>query len=150
MNDQRRTVELWADGACSGNPGPGGWAAILRCDGHERELSGGEPQTTNNRMELQSVIEGLRALTRPAHVVVHTDSSYVERAFTDGWLDSWQRNGWRTKAKKDVKNRELWEELLALTQQHQVEFKRVKGHSGIELNERVDEMAVAERDRQPR
>lgn len=143
-------MELWADGACSGNPGPGGWAAILRCDGHERELSGGEPQTTNNRMELRSVIEGLRALTRPVHVIVHTDSSYVERPFSDGWLDSWQRNGWRTKDKKDVKNRELWEELLALTQQHQVEFKRVKGHSGIELNERVDELAVAERDRQPR
>ena len=143
-------MELWADGACSGNPGPGGWAAILRCDGHERELSGGEPETTNNRMELRSVIEGLRALKRPVHVVVHTDSSYVERAFTDGWLASWQRNGWRTKDRKDVKNRELWEELLGLTQQHQVEFKRVKGHSGIELNERVDQLAVAERDLQPR
>lgn len=141
-------VELWADGACSGNPGPGGWAAILRYDGHERELSGGEPQTTNNRMELRSVIEGLRALTRPVHVIVHTDSSYVERAFTDGWLDSWRRNGWRTKDRKDVKNRELWEELLEQTQRHQVEFKRVKGHSGIELNERVDELAVVERDRQ--
>jgi ribonuclease HI len=143
-------VELWADGACSGNPGPGGWATILRWNGHERELSGGEPQTTNNRMELRSVIEGLRALTRPVHVIVHTDSSYVERAFTDGWLSSWQQNGWRTKDKKDVKNRDLWEELFALTQKHQVEFKRVKGHSGIELNERVDELAVAERDRQPR
>jgi ribonuclease HI len=143
-------VELWADGACSGNPGPGGWATILRWNGHERELSGGEPQTTNNRMELRSVIEGLRTLTRPVRVIVHTDSSYVERAFTDGWLTSWQGNGWRTKDKKDVKNRDLWEELYTLTQKHQVAFKRVKGHSGIELNERVDELAVAERDRQPR
>jgi ribonuclease HI len=150
VDDEPTTVELWADGACSGNPGPGGWATVLRWNGHERELSGGEPQTTNNRMELRSVIEGLRALTRPVHVIVHTDSSYVERAFTDGWLTSWQSNGWRTKDKKDVKNRELWEELLALTQQHQVEFKRVKGHSGIELNERVDELAVVERDRQAR
>jgi ribonuclease HI len=150
VDEEPRTVELWADGACSGNPGPGGWATILRWNGHERELSGGEPQTTNNRMELRSVIEGLRALTRPVHVIVHTDSSYVERAFTDGWLTSWQRNGWRTKDRKDVKNRDLWEELFALTQQHQVEFKRVKGHSGIELNERVDELAVVERDRQPR
>jgi ribonuclease HI len=148
VSDEQQVVELWADGACSGNPGPGGWAAILRYDGHERELSGGEPQTTNNRMELRSVIEGLRALTRPVHVIVHTDSSYVERAFTDGWLDSWRRNGWRTKDRKDVKNRELWEELLEQTQRHQVEFKRVKGHSGIELNERVDELAVVERDRQ--
>ena len=150
MSEEPQTVELWADGACSGNPGPGGWATVLRWNGHERELSGGEPQTTNNRMELRSVIEGLRALTRPVHVIVHTDSSYVERAFTDGWLTSWQSNGWRTKDRKDVKNRDLWEELFALTQKHQVEFKRVKGHSGIELNERVDELAVAERDRQPR
>jgi ribonuclease HI len=99
-------VELWTDGACSGNPGPGGWAALLRWRGHERELSGGEPQTTNNRMELMGLIEGLRALQRPSHVAVHTDSSYIERAITDGWLRRWQANGWKTSARKDVANRD--------------------------------------------
>jgi len=142
------TVELWTDGACSGNPGPGGWAAVLRWNGHERELVGGEPETTNNRMELQSVIEGLAAITRPMHVIVHTDSAYIEQAFTQGWLKSWQRNGWRTAAKQPVKNRDLWERLAALAEQHRVEFRRVKGHSGIELNDRVDRLAVEERDRQ--
>ncbi len=140
------TVELWTDGACSGNPGPGGWAAILRWNDHERELSGGEPQTTNNRMELQSVIEGLAALSRPMRVVVHTDSAYVEQAFTQGWLAGWQRNGWRTAGKKAVKNQDLWERLAELVDGHTIEFRRVKGHSGIELNERVDRLAVEQRD----
>ena len=101
-------VELWTDGACSGNPGPGGWAAILRWNGHERELTGGDPQTTNNRMELMSVIEGLEALSRPMKVFVHTDSAYIEQAFTQRWLQGWRRNGWLTAAKKPVKNRDLW------------------------------------------
>jgi ribonuclease HI len=142
------TVELWADGACSGNPGPGGWAAILRWNGHEREISGGEPLTTNNRMELQSVIEGLAAISRPMDVIVHTDSSYVEGAFTRGWLDQWQRNGWRTAGKQPVKNRDLWERLAEEASRHRVVFRRVRGHAGVELNERADQLAVAERDRQ--
>ncbi len=111
-------VELWTDGACSGNPGPGGWAALLRAGEHERVLSGGEPLTTNNRMELKSVVEGLRALNRPCRVRVHLDSSYVKNAFTNGWLARWQRNGWTTSGKQPVKNRELWQELLAEASRH--------------------------------
>jgi len=139
-------VEIWTDGACSGNPGPGGWAAILRLGDREREISGGEPATTNNRMELQAVVEGLNALTRPVRAVVHTDSAYLERAFTDGWLERWKRNGWRTSARKPVANRDLWEALDAAVQQHVVRFERVDGHSGVELNERADLLAVAARD----
>jgi len=134
-------MELWTDGACSGNPGPGGWGAILRWGDHERELSGGEPDTTNNRMELMSVI------TRPMHVVIHTDSSYVEQAFTKGWLRGWQQNGWRTADKKPVKNQDLWQRLAEEAARHTVEFRRVRGHTGIELNERADQLAAAERDR---
>lgn len=141
------TVELWTDGACSGNPGPGGWAAILLWNGHERELTGGEPQTTNNRMELMSVIEGLEALSRPMQVFVHTDSAYIEQAFTQRWLQGWRRNGWLTAAKKPVKNRDLWERLDAAVDGHDVEFVRVKGHAGIELNERADQLACEQRDR---
>lgn len=140
-------VELWTDGACSGNPGPGGWAAILRWNGHERELSGGEADTTNNRMELMSVIMGLAAITRPMDVIIHTDSSYVEQAFTRGWLDTWRRNGWRTAARQPVKNQDLWERLYEEASRHQVMFRRVAGHAGIELNERADQLAVIERDR---
>jgi ribonuclease HI len=136
-------VELWADGACSGNPGPGGWGAVLRLGDRVRELSGGDPQTTNNRMELTAVLEGLRALTRPVDVVIHVDSSYVERAFTQGWLEGWRRNGWRTAGKQPVKNRDLWEQLAAEVERHRVTWKRVKGHSGVELNERADALAVA-------
>jgi ribonuclease HI len=139
-------VELWTDGACSGNPGPGGWAAILRYGGRERELTGGEPATTNNRMELMAVVEGLRALTRPVPVVVHTDSAYVERAFTDGWLRRWKANGWRTAGKKPVANRDLWEALDEAASNHRVTFRRVDGHRGVELNERADVLAVAARD----
>ncbi len=141
-------VELWADGACSGNPGPGGWAALLRMGAHERELSGGEALTTNNRMELTGVIEGLLALTRPCRVQVHVDSSYVKNAFTHGWLARWQQTGWRGRDKQPVKNQELWERLLAEAGRHQLEWVKVKGHAGVELNERVDRLACAERDRQ--
>jgi len=140
-------VELWTDGACSGNPGPGGWAALLRVGQHERVLSGGEPLTTNNRMELTSVVEGLRALKRPCQVQVHLDSSYVKNAFTNGWLTRWQRNGWTTSGKQAVKNRELWEQLLAEVSRHSIEWVKVAGHAGVELNERVDRLACAERDR---
>jgi ribonuclease HI len=141
--------ELWTDGACSGNPGPGGWAAILvarRPDGSvakQLELSGGDPATTNNRMELQAVIEGLRALTRPSTVAVHIDSSYVMDAIVKRWYDGWRARGWRTAGKQPVKNRELWEALLAALEPHTVTWRKVRGHAGVELNERCDELAVA-------
>jgi ribonuclease HI len=138
-------VELWTDGACSGNPGPGGWAAILRWRGQERELSGGEAATTNNRMELMGVIEGLRALQRPSDVKILTDSAYLEKAFTEGWLERWKRNGWRTAAKKPVANQDLWEAFDAATDGHRIRFHRVAGHAGVELNERADRLAVAAR-----
>jgi ribonuclease HI len=144
----RADVELWTDGACSGNPGPGGWAALLLAGEHERVLSGGELLTTNNRMELRSVVEGLRALKRPCRVLVYLDSSYVKNAFTNGWVARWQRNGWSTTAKQPVKNKELWEELIAEIARHEIEWVKVAGHAGVELNERVDRLACAERDRQ--
>jgi ribonuclease HI len=142
-------VELWTDGACSGNPGPGGWAAILvarRADGSaakQLELSGAEPATTNNRMELQAVIEGLRALQRPAQVTVHIDSSYVMDAITKRWHVAWAARGWRTAAKQPVKNQDLWEALLAELERHEVAWQKVRGHAGVALNERCDELAVA-------
>ena len=140
-------VELWTDGACSGNPGPGGWGAILIWNGHERELSGGEADTTNNRMELMSVIMGLAAITRPMDVVINTDSAYVEQAFMKGWLEQWRRNGWRTASKQAVKNQDLWQRLAEEAARHNVSFQRVRGHTGVEMNERADQLAVAERDR---
>jgi ribonuclease HI len=120
---------------------------LLRAGDHERVVSGGDPLTTNNQMELTAVLEGLRALKRPCRVRIHVDSSYVKNAFTSGWIENWQRNGWRTSGKKAVKNRELWEALLAEVQRHQVEWVKVKGHFGVELNERVDQLACVERDR---
>jgi len=140
-------VEWWPDGACSGNPGAGGWAALLRMGKHERVLSGGESRTTNNRMELSGVVHGLRALTRPCLVRVHVDSNYVKNAFTNGWLARWQRNGWTTSDKQPVKNRELWQELVAEAARHEIEWLKVAGHAGVTLNERVDRLACAERDR---
>jgi len=137
-------VELWTDGACSGNPGgPGGWAALLRMGSSERELSGGERESTNNRMELKAVIEGLRALTRPVAVTIHIDSSYVMKAFVEGRISNWQANGWMTKAKKPVANRDLWEELLAQDSRHDITWVKETSHVGVELNERVDRLAVA-------
>ncbi len=140
-------VVIWTDGACSGNPGPGGWAAILVWNGSERELSGGERDTTNNRMELMGPLEALRALSRPSTVVVKTDSAYLQRAFTDGWLARWKRNGWQTSGKTPVANRDLWEQLDALVGRHTVTFERVKGHAGVDMNERADRLAVAARER---
>ena len=140
-------VTLYTDGACSGNPGPGGWCAILICRGHEKVLSGGEEQTTNNRMELCGVIEGLRALTRPCRVNVFTDSSYIANAFNKNWLGAWKARGWKKADKSPVLNPELWQELDALTAKHEVSFTLVKGHSGVEDNERCDAVAVAERDK---
>jgi ribonuclease HI len=139
-------VQLIADGAVSGNPGPGGWAAILISGEHRRELSGGVPVTTNNRMELMGVIEGLRALTRPCTVEVLSDSAYVVNAHRKGWIERWQQNGWKTAAKKPVENQDLWRELLAEEARHTVHYELVKGHSGHELNDRADALAVAARE----
>src|SRR5262249_19368291 len=133
------------DGAVSGNPGPGGWGGVLQSRGHERELSGSEPSTTNNRMELTALLEGLRALKRPARVRVLSDSAYLVHAHTHGWLDNWQRNGWRKADKKPVENRDLWEAILVAEAPHEVAFQLVKGHSGHELNDRADALAVQAR-----
>ncbi|MEM1184339.1 MAG: ribonuclease HI [Planctomycetota bacterium] len=140
-------VELYTDGACSGNPGPGGWAFILRhrASGSEREENGGERQTTNNRMELQAVIEGLSMLTRPSVVDLYSDSQYVLNGLKS-WMAGWKKKGWKTASKQPVKNRELWEKLDELIQIHQVSFHWVKGHNEHPENERADELAVEARD----
>jgi ribonuclease HI len=134
------SVELFTDGACLGNPGPGGWAAILRYKGSERELTGGEPDTTNNRMEMKGVIEGLRALSRPCTVVIATDSQYVLKGMTE-WISGWKRKNWRTADKKPVKNVDLWQELDALCAPHQISWLWVRGHDGHAENERCDVLA---------
>ena len=136
-------VELFTDGACLGNPGPGGWAVLLRYKGAEKELSGGEAHTTNNRMELLAVIEGLRTLTRTSQVVVMTDSQYVQKGITE-WIDGWKKRNWRTADKKPVKNVDLWQALDEARTQHQVTWTWVKGHSGHVENERADVLARAE------
>ena len=133
-------VEIYADGACRGNPGPGGWGALLMFDGREKELSGAESLTTNNRMELTAVIQALEALRRPVKARVYTDSEYVRRGITE-WLPAWKARGWRTADKKPVKNQDLWEKLEALAAGHEVEWRWVKGHSGVPGNERVDRLA---------
>ena len=135
-------VDIWTDGACSGNPGPGGWGAILTYNGYEKELSGGEPETTNNRMELMGAISALEALTRACDVVLHTDSQYVKNGVTS-WIHAGKRTGWRTADKKPVKNAELWQRLDAARDRHSVEWKWVKGHAGDEMNERADALARA-------
>ncbi|MCQ2531122.1 MAG: ribonuclease HI [Saccharofermentans sp.] len=136
-------VTIYTDGACSGNPGPGGWGAILQASGVEKEMSGGEALTTNNRMELMAVIKSLEALTRPCEVDVYSDSAYVVNAFNQNWISGWKRNGWKNSAKAEVANRELWERLLAQTEKHQVKFIKVKGHADNEFNNRCDRLAVA-------
>lgn len=136
-------VKLYTDGACSGNPGRGGWCAILQVGNHEKVLSGGEEETTNNRMELSAVIAGLEALTRPCEVTVVSDSKYVCDAFNKGWLDSWQKNNWRKSNKKPVLNVELWKRLLEQTSVHDVKFEWVEGHAGHPQNERCDQVASA-------
>ena len=137
-------VTIYTDGACSGNPGPGGWAAILIAGNYKKELSGGEALTTNNRMELAGVINGLRALTRPCKVTIFSDSAYVVNAFNQNWIGKWMTNGWKNSAKAEVANADLWKELAVLTATHQVTFSKVKGHADDELNNRCDELAVAE------
>jgi ribonuclease HI len=135
-----KRVDIFTDGACSGNPGPGGWGAVLRSGGHEKELCGGERDTTNNRMELTAAIEALEALTEPCQVTLTTDSTYVRDGITR-WLANWKQNGWRTAAKKPVKNQELWQKLDRQASRHDVTWKWVKGHSGHPDNERADMLA---------
>jgi ribonuclease HI len=135
-----RRVSIWTDGACSGNPGPGGWGAVLRYGAHEKELKGGEALTTNNRMELTAAIAALESLKRPCAVSLHTDSQYLRGGVT-GWIDGWKRNGWRTADKKPVKNEDLWRRLDAAAERHEVDWLWVRGHAGDEHNERADELA---------
>lgn len=140
MEDSLRNVEIFTDGACKGNPGPGGWGALLRCDSVEKELCGGEANTTNNRMELLGAIEGLAALKAPCQVILTTDSQYVRQGITQ-WIKNWKKNGWKTSAKKPVKNDDLWKRLDTETARHQVEWRWVKGHSGHRENEIADQLA---------
>jgi ribonuclease HI len=141
-NDKEmKTVKIYTDGACSGNPGAGGWATILIYGGREKILTGYEEDTTNNRMELSAVIFGLKALKEPCLVDIYTDSAYCVNAFKSGWLINWQLNGWKNANKEEVKNRDLWEELLNLTAVHKIKWNKVKGHSDNELNNRCDELA---------
>ena len=139
-----KQVFLYTDGACSGNPGPGGWGAVLEFEGHRKELSGGEASTTNNRMELTAVIRGLQALKYPCHVVLTSDSKYVLDAISLGWAEKWRKNGWMRNKKDKALNPDLWELLLNELSKHEMEYVWVKGHAGHPENERCDEMAVAE------
>ncbi len=139
-----KKVEIYTDGACSGNPGPGGWGAILVYNTVEKELSGGERETTNNRMELTAVLEGLKALKEPCEVILTTDSKYICDAVNKGWVFSWKKNNWRKADKKPALNIDLWEKLLEELNRHKVEFVWVKGHNGHKYNERCDELAVSE------
>lgn len=135
-----KTVDIFTDGACSGNPGPGGWGALMRCEGTEKELYGGEVLTTNNRMEMLAAIMAVDDLKGPTHVRIHTDSTYLKDGITK-WITNWKRNGWRTAAKKPVKNADLWQRLEEVLKGHKVEWHWVKGHSGHVENERADELA---------
>jgi ribonuclease HI len=139
---KRPQVEIFTDGACSGNPGPGGWGAILRYNGAEKELSGGNPQTTNNRMEMTAAIAALEALKRPARVRVHTDSRYLKDGITK-WIHAWRARGWKTADKKPVKNLDLWQRLEAALEDHEVHWVWIKGHAGHPENERADQLARA-------
>lgn len=144
MANEMKKVELFADGACSGNPGPGGWGTILRCQGKEKELSGGEKDTTNNRMEITAVLEGLRALKYPCEVTVTTDSKYVYDSMVKGWAEGWRKNNWIKKDKRPALNADLWEDLLNEAAKHRVSFVWIKGHNGHSENERCDALAVAQ------
>ena len=143
---EKKTVYIFSDGACSGNPGPGGYGVILRYGDKEAELSGGEKQTTNNRMELTGVIKGLEALKYPCRVIIQTDSRYVVDGITKGWAKSWRKRGWVKSDKKPALNPDLWGRLLDLLEIHEAEFTWIKGHAGHEENERCDRLAVAQRD----
>lgn len=136
-----KKVIIYTDGACSGNPGPGGWGTILMYEDIKKEISGGEKDTTNNVMEITAVIEGLKLLKYPCEVEIYSDSAYVVNAFNQNWIENWKKNGWKNSKKEDVKNRELWEELESLIKPHEVTFIKVKGHSDNEYNNRCDELA---------
>jgi len=138
--NDKEWVEIWADGGCRGNPGPGGWGVLMRAGTHEKELWGGEPATTNNRMELTAVIRALEALKRPVQARVHTDSQYVQKGISE-WIHGWKRNGWKTSDKKPVKNADLWQTLDGLAARHRLEWRWVKGHAGDPGNERADALA---------
>ncbi len=138
--NQLTQVEIYTDGACKGNPGPGGWGVLLRSSGHEKELFGGEPQTTNNRMELLAVITALNTLTRPCEIILHTDSQYVKNGITS-WIHGWKKNGWKTADRKPVKNADLWMALDEAQKRHRIDWRWVKAHNGHEFNERADELA---------
>lgn len=139
-----KKIDIYTDGACSGNPGPGGWGAILMYGGAKKELSGGEPETTNNRMELMAVINALEALNQPCDVTLYTDSQYIVNAVEKGWAEKWKSNGWMRTKKEPAKNPDLWERLLKLMETHETKFIWVRGHAENEFNNRCDEMAVAE------
>lgn len=136
-------IAIYTDGACSGNPGKGGWGALLIAGENKKEISGGEKETTNNRMELTAPIEALKLVKRPCKIKLYSDSAYLVNAFTNGWIYNWQKNGWKTADKKDVKNRDLWEEIYKFTQIHTIEWIKVKGHSDNEYNNLCDRLAVA-------
>ena len=142
-----KKVVLYTDGACSGNPGPGGYGAVLIYGGVEKEIFGGEKSTTNNKMEMMAVIKGLEALKEPCEVEVYSDSAYIVNAIEQGWIESWKKNGWRKADKKPVKNVDLWEKLLELMDKHKVVFNKVKGHADDEYNNRCDRIAVREREK---
>jgi ribonuclease HI len=142
-----KKVVLYTDGACSGNPGPGGYGAVLIYGGVEKEIFGGEKSTTNNKMEMMAVIKGLEALKEPCEVEVYSDSAYIVNAIEQGWIESWKKNGWRKADKKPVKNVDLWEKLLELMDKHKVIFNKVKGHADDEYNNRCDRIAVREREK---
>ena len=143
---QRPAVTIYCDGACSPNPGNGGWAALLISGKESKEISGNCPDTTNNRMELTAAVEGLAALKEPCDVKLSTDSKYLADCFRQGWMEKWRKNGWKTAAKKPVKNKDLWQKLYDLTQKHSVTWEWVEGHAGHPENERVDELAVRARE----
>jgi ribonuclease HI len=142
-----KSIQIFSDGACSGNPGPGGWGAILRYKNNEKEISGGQRNTTNNQMELMAVISALETLKEPCQVEIFTDSQYIANAFNKGWLAAWQKNGWRTSGKKPVKNKELWERLVVQAEKHELQWSWIRGHSGHPENERCDQLAVAAREK---
>lgn len=136
-----KEVIIYTDGACSHNPGPGGWAAVLLYKGHEKRISGFEPDTTNNRMELTAVLEALKALKEPCGVLVHTDSAYIHNAFEKGWIDRWLANGWKNASKQPVENQDLWKAILAAANGHRVSYRKVKGHADDTYNNICDELA---------
>ncbi|MDZ7690518.1 MAG: ribonuclease HI [Balneolaceae bacterium] len=139
---QRPFVLIYTDGACSGNPGPGGWGALLNWNGEEKEISGAEPETTNNRMEMRAIIEALKALTRPCRVEIRSDSALIVNAFKQGWIDRWEKRGWRKANKKPVLNQDLWKEMLEAMEPHDITWTKVKGHADDERNNHVDRLAV--------